>query len=245
MVQFITAQVITLVIISPIIVIALNKSDQKQKSLLLFAGYYLIYACLLFTPLYFPEFKFINTDWNWSGKTYAIAGSLFFYALFRNEIAKQHNHITFKQRNNKYRSALLGVVFLYLITIGLAIFCIKHSDKRTEQLWFQFIIPGIDEELAYRGIMLGLLSTVLKPKIYVASKSLGNPALIITSIMFGLVHSFSIDHHWGFHQNWFEFINMFLVGLFLGWLTIKSGSILIAVLSHNLINTLLKIIFWM
>lgn len=168
-----------------------------------------------------------------------------FYALFRNEIAERYNYITFKQSNKKYGSALGGVVIVYLITIGLAIFCIEHSDKRTEQLLFQFTMPGIDEELAYRGIMMGLLSTALKPNVYVASKNLGNPALIITSIMFGLVHSFSIDHHWGFHQNWFEFINMFLVGLFLGWLTIKSGSILISILSHNLINTLLKIIFWM
>lgn len=108
---------------------------------------------------------------------------------------------------------------------------------------FQFTMPGLDEELAYRGIMLGLLSNSLKPRINLGSANLGNPALLITSILFGLSHSIYIDDNWSFYHNWFEFFNVFAIGLFLGWITIKSGNILMSILMHNLINTLPKIIF--
>lgn len=129
------------------------------------------------------------------------------------------------------------------MTIGLS-FLIKYSDENISQLKFQFTMPGIDEELAFRGIMLGILSNTLRSKIHIGSINLGNPSLIITSILFGLGHSLKIDDIYNFHQNWFEFVNMFAIGLLLGWMTIKSGSIIMAILSHNLINTLPKIILW-
>lgn len=244
MLKFITLQAVILLTICPIIVVALNKSDNKWKSLSLFFAYYFFYVCLLFLPINFPELRFIDTQWNWSGKTYAIIGSLLFYFLFKN-VFKNYNYITIKQKNKTSRSRLIVLIVLYLITIALAVFAIKNTAERSAQLWFQFTMPGLDEELAFRGIMLGLLSNSLKPKIYVASKSLGNPALLITSIIFGLVHSFFIDPNWGFHQNWFEFFNMFGIGLLLGWITLKSGSILMPILAHNLINTLPKLFFWM
>ncbi len=105
-------------------------------------------------------------------------------------------------------------------------------------------MPGIDEEFAFRGIMLGILSNSLKSRILIGSINLGSPALFITSILFGFVHSLTIDNNWNFNQNWFEFFNMFAIGLLLGWITIKTGSIFMAILLHNTLNTLPKIIFW-
>ena len=99
-------------------------------------------------------------------------------------------------------------------------------------------MPGLDEEIAWRGIMLGILSNSLKPKFNIGSFNLGNPAIIITSILFGLGHSFGMTNSWEFYQNWFEFANTFLIGLIFCWITIRSGSILIPILLHNLMNIL-------
>lgn len=230
--------------ISPLIIISLNRSDSKWKYLLLFTFYYLFYMCMLAFPNWFPELRIIeSTSWNWSGKIYAIIGSLLFYYKFR-KVFVNYDYITFKQNKNALKPKFFAISIIFLLTIGLSFFSINNSETRLEQLLFQFTMPGIDEELAFRGIMLGLLSNSLKPKIYFRSINLGNPALLITSILFGLGHSFEIDNNWTFHQNWFEFVNMFAIGLLLGWMAIKSGSILIPMISHNLINTLPKIIFW-
>lgn len=237
--------IVQFIVIAPLIVVSSNRSEYKWKYLLLFFLYYFLYSNLLALPNWFPELRIIESahHWNWSGKIYAITGSLLFYFHFRKLFA-DHDYITFKQNNNSLKPKFLITIIIFVAAIGLAIFSTNKSAERSEYFLFQFTMPGLDEELAFRGIMLGLLSNSLKLKIHIGSINLGNPALIITSALFGLMHSVHIDNNWNFYQNWFEFINMFAVGLLLGWLTIKSGSILMSILTHNLINTLPKIIFW-
>ncbi len=243
MAQLITTLFIELIIVSPIIGIAMNRTDRRWKYLILFSLYYLGYFCLLFAPLLYPELNFIDSDWNWSGKIYAIVGSILFYILFRKAFST-HNYITFKQRDTSLKPKLIITIIVFLVAVGLAALSIYKSATRLDYFLFQFTMPGLDEELAFRGIMLGLLSNTLPSRVYFKNRSLGNPALLITSILFGLVHSFQIDRDWGFHQNWFEFTSTFATGLLLGWLTIKSGSIVMSILIHGLINTIPGIIAW-
>ena len=219
------------------------RPNNKWKHLLLFASYYFFYLFLLAIPNLFPALRIVESAWNWSGKLYAITGSISFYLLFRKAFP-QHNYITFKQKNNALKPKFYAIVIIFFVSAGLACFSVNKSETRLEYFLFQFTMPGLDEELAFRGIMLGLLSNSLKSKIYLGSRSLGNPALTITSILFAAGHSFSIDGNWVFYQNWFEFINMFAIGLLLGWMTVKSGSILMSILVHDLINILPKIIAW-
>lgn len=241
--QLILTLIIELIVISPLIVIARTRADYKWKYVILFVLYYLGYSCLLFAPLLYPELSFIESDWNWSGKIYAIVGSILFYILFRKAFST-HNYITFKQRGISLKPKLIITIIVFLVAVGLATLSIIKSATRLDYFLFQFTMPGLDEELAFRGIMLGLLSNTLPSRVYFKNRSLGNPALLITSILFGLVHSFHIDQGWGFHQNWVEFISTFATGLLLGWLTIKSGSIVMSILIHGLINTIPGIIAW-
>lgn len=76
------------------------------------------------------------------------------------------------------------------------------------------IVPALVEEFAFRGIILGSL------------KKFGEGfAVIVSSVLFGLMHG-------NFEQIPFAF----LVGLVLGFITVKSGSIWIAVLIHAFNN---------
>lgn len=241
--KLIVFQFVQLIVITPLIAAALNRSDYQWKRLLLLVLYCFLYAVLLAVPNWFPELRIIDLPyWNWSGKIYAITGSLLFYFQFKKMFAS-HDYITLKPKNNALNCTLLITIIVFLGAFAWALLSSKNSDERFEMFLFQFTMPGLDEELAYRGIMLGLLSNSLKPKINLGSANLGNPALLITSILFGLSHSIYIDDNWSFYHNWFEFFNVFAIGLFLGWITIKSGNILMSILMHNLINTLPKIIF--
>lgn len=76
------------------------------------------------------------------------------------------------------------------------------------------IVPALVEEFACRGIILGSI------------KKYGEGfAIIVSSVMFGLMHS-------NFEQIPFAF----LVGIVLGFITVKSGSIWLAVLVHGFNN---------
>ncbi|MBR7131934.1 MAG: CPBP family intramembrane metalloprotease [Clostridia bacterium] len=82
------------------------------------------------------------------------------------------------------------------------------------------IVPALVEEFACRGLILGLL------------RKFGDSFAIITSaILFGLMHG-------NFEQMPFAF----LVGLVLGFITVKSGSVLIAMAVHAF-NNFISVVF--
>ena len=243
MAQIIFTSIINLVVITPLIALGLKHQDAKWKCIILFAAFYVVYSCLVFFPSWMSAFRIIEGEWNWSGKIYGIIRSILFLIIFRKELG-DHNFITLRQRNTSLKPILIVTMIVFVVAVVLAIISIQKSGERFEYFLFQFTMPGLDEELAYRGIILGLLSNALRPKMSIKTISLGNPALLITSILFALGHSFQIDPDWYVHQNWVEFISSFATGLLLGWLTLKSGSILMAILIHDLFNVIPLLIVW-
>jgi membrane protease YdiL (CAAX protease family) len=98
-------------------------------------------------------------------------------------------------------------------------------------------MPGIDEEIAYRGILLGLLVKILKPVIRIGKIGLGHPAVLTTALLFGLAHGFFLTGSYGITFKAYPFFYTTLDGFIWGWFTLRSGSILLALISHNLTNT--------
>ena len=116
--------------------------------------------------------------------------------------------------------------------IRIVWFLLGKSDFDTETLAFQLTVPGIDEEIMFRGILLGLLATSLQDKILF----LGNPSILITAILFGFMHALTLNENFTIDFEPIYFLQTFLAGYIWGWITIKSRSILLAILSHNLSN---------
>jgi hypothetical protein len=106
------------------------------------------------------------------------------------------------------------------------------SDFDLESLAFQLTLPGIDEEIMYRGVLLGLLMSGLKGQI----KIIGNPSLLISSILFGIIHALKLDEGFTPKFNLIYFLQTGLAGYAWGWVTIKSRSIVLAIISHNFSN---------
>ena len=80
-----------------------------------------------------------------------------------------------KENKNKVFWVSGGVVVL--ATIIWYIF--GKTDFSIETLAFNLILPGIDEEIIFRGILLGLLMSILKENVL----SIINPSVLITSIL--------------------------------------------------------------
>ncbi len=85
------------------------------------------------------------------------------------------------------------------------------------------IVPALSEEWFFRGIFLGLLR----------KKWEKNIAVSVTSALFAFLHSIP----------WF-FIPLFLVGLVLGFLTVRTGSIWPAVWVHAISNFISILLFY-
>jgi sodium transport system permease protein len=89
--------------------------------------------------------------------------------------------------------------------------------------WWQFLLvfvlmPAICEELAFRGFILKGLQARLAPW----------PAILVSSVLFAL-----------YHMNVFQVVPAFVLGVVLGLLAVKSGSVVPSVLFHLLHNGML------
>jgi membrane protease YdiL (CAAX protease family)/ribosomal protein S27AE len=84
------------------------------------------------------------------------------------------------------------------------------------------VSPGILEEIAFRGVIFGKLFKHVKPW----------TAVIVSGIMFGIIHV--------------QFINipLFFMGIYFGWLRMKSGSVYPGMLAHFGHNLLCAIAMW-
>ncbi len=135
---------------------------------------------------------------------------------------------------------ILQLIIVIIFLAQIVITTVMTSTFETKEKWdintilFQLTAPGISEEIAYRGIMLGLLFKILKPNIIIFKNNFGNPAILITAILFGFAHGLHLTNSYGIEFNMFSFFFTLSYGIFWGWLTIRSGSILLAMISHSL-----------
>ena len=207
-----------------------EKSKINFQRLFIFAFCYIIYQTFLVLPKLNSIFDFIKSSWNWDGKIYGIICGILFYFLFR-KYFRENDFFTLKQNKQNFKSALIGAIIIVLLST-IVWFLLGKSDFDTETLAFQLTVPGIDEEIMFRGILLGLLATSLKDKI----SFLGNPSVLLTAILFGFMHALTLNKDYSINFEPIYFIQTGFAGYVWGWITIKSRSILLAIVSHNFSN---------
>ncbi len=197
-----------------------------------FACFFLLHSLLLYAPVVYPEARFCNwnSTWNWAGKSYSILGSILFLTFYRKFELKDY-FLTHKQDSGFVKKGMLVIVGILTTKILLAYFVIPKKEWDLETVLYQFSMPGIDEEIAYRGIMLGILMKVLKSK-----NAFFNGPVFVTAILFGLAHGFSLSNDYEILFAALPFLRTMIHGLIWGWITIKSGSIVLALVSHGFGN---------
>lgn len=233
--------ILQLLLILPLVLIWRDVGREKVKYIFLFCFFFLVNSVLLNLPNMYPFLDIVKSGWNWEGKIYAFTGSVLFYLIFRSYLSKE-NFITLNQKTGSLKYTLVLMVVLCLIYI-LSAFLFNKSEKfDLEALFFQITMPGLEEEFAFHGIMLGLLNTFLKRNIVLWKINFGNPGVWITGILFGLVHGFSLGEQWQLQFNYLNFLSTFNFGLLMGWMTLKARSILFPVLTHGLSDFLLHFV---
>ena len=195
---------------------------------------YFIYNAALTMQFQFNCLNIIHGNWNWDGKIYGIVCGVAMYFLFRRQFA-DNNFFTLKQDKEGLKSALKVVVAILSISILGGV--VNDREFNSETLLFQLFMPGIDEEIMYRGVLLGLMCSALRT----GNAAWRNPAIIINAILFGLVHALSLSDG-ALQINAMNFVWTGIIGYSFGYITIKTRSILIPMLTHNLYNFTLNLL---
>lgn len=195
---------------------------------LLFAAYIGIDDVVTGLPSLVRATDLIPGNWNWTGKIYSLLFS--FLVIFALRIDKLAVGLTFRQKNLK--SSLIALFLLTLLSFSIG-FIFKPKLPNLETVAFQALMPGLAEEIAYRGIAPALLLGLIKSK--PASNGMPWAAILITGIAFGIWHGISYSHS----RLSFDFMSAIfplIGGIAYGWLRFNSGSLLLPIIAHGLGN---------
>lgn len=194
-----------------------------------------VYDALLSRGYGLIPLDFGSSSWNWEGKTLAVALSLAVATL----LGWKRSGLTLKQDRQGLPGALALCAVLVAVFVGLALY-FPGQGFDADSLAFQLTMPGLDEELFYRGVLLLMLNEAFGRPIRVLGAPMGWAA-VITSVAFGLMHALSYSD--GAFA--FDAVTMAATGLpalLLVWLREKTGSLLLPVLMHNFGNVVFMLI---
>lgn len=196
--------------------------------LLVAAGLVLLNDALL-TRAYRLLPDLIGGDWNWQGKILALAATLAIAA--QAAFGWRASGLTLRQADLK---APLVVAALYaLLFVGLAL-AFPNEPASTETMAFQLTMPGLEEEAFYRGLLLLVLDRAFTGRARVLRVDWSWGA-VLSCVLFGLAHAFGISKG----EVSFEPLLFLLTtgpSLIAVWVRLRTGSILLPVLMHNLGN---------
>ena len=170
----------------------------------------------------------IPGKWNWAGKVLSLVLSgLVIVAL---KLSPKTIGLTLKQEH-----PWLGfVAVLFFVVWGASLgLLFKPGAADAETLAFQAFMPGLSEEIVYRGIAPALLLGLINRKAPVN----GIPWAVVmaTAVIFGVLHGLK------YSGGSFEFDSMSALFPFIGsipggWLRFKTKSLLVPVLGHGVAN---------
>lgn len=175
-----------------------------------------------------------NLTFNWSAKLYSILFALILLVPLKPLLSANNIGLTLHQNKNSLKFSLFVVLFFFIVATILGLLSGK-APFDINPLLYTAIMPGLAEELIYRGLLLGLLNKLFDRKFKILGTNFGWGA-ILTSIAFGLVHGFQLGE--GF-QIQLDFITVILTGVYgflYALLKERSGSLLFPIIGHGTVD---------
>ncbi len=172
-------------------------------------------------------------EWNWQGKILALAATLVIAAL--PAFGWQRSGLTVRQTEGSL-ARCLPVALLYCLFFAALAYLLPNDPPTTETIAFQLTMPGIEEEAFYRGILLFALDRAFLARWRFLGVDWGWGALL-SSALFGLAHAFGYAHG-GFSFDPLTMALTALPALIAVWLRLRTGSVLLPILLHNIGNAL-------
>jgi membrane protease YdiL (CAAX protease family) len=175
-----------------------------------------------------PALDFIGGKWNWTGKVLSLVVSVAMIVAFK--LSPDALGLRLKQEHPTLAWLSIIAFVIWGATLG-AIF--KPGAADTETLMFQATMPGLAEEIVYRGIAPALLLGLINCRPHV--RGIPWAVVVATAFIFGAWHALSFSKG---SVNFALMSGLFpMVGSIAGgWLRFKTRSLLVPILGHSLAN---------
>lgn len=171
--------------------------------------------------------------WNWLGKICVIAAAAAIFMLTP-ALNRQDVGLTWRQRPGSFGPAVLMIVAMCALAWIDAAATGVVRNLAPERLLFQAIMPGLDEEFVFRGLVLVFFVRAFGPGSFVAGARFGVAETMI-SLVFGAAHGLHIAHG-ALAVDWHTVAITGALGAGLMWLRQRTGSLVIPVITHNILN---------
>ncbi len=204
--------------------------------LILFLAYFLaliLGASLLPLRSWFPDLQ-----WNWGGK---LAAVLLWLAILRGlerwktGFRAADAGFTLRQAPGSLKPVLVVTGLFLLLQVMLNLLMGDDARPDRETLLFQLLMPGLDEEPMFRGVLLYMAGLALAGKRFPVFGASMNWAGLLLVLLFGLVHGIAFQQG-AWHISPLIVLITGFYGLVLLWLRERSGSLVMPILAHNLVN---------
>lgn len=219
----------------------LRRRHVAPRWLVLAAGVIVLHELALtraFWLLPQPGF-FAGLEWNWFNKLLATAASCLMIALLP-DLGFRDTGVTLRHRAGSVRPTLtVTLVVCGLLTLVAR--AVGGEPFDLESLLFQASMPGIEEELFYRGLLLVCLDRAFGRPRHVMGAAMGWGGLL-AAFAFGAGHLISWTREGAMTFQAASAGYTFVAGLGLVWLRERSGSLLQPLLVHNFGNTIFYLI---
>ncbi len=219
-----------------LLVIAFRLTDRKVEwPPLLWAGFaYLVYFLLLRSEGVIPTPQFMEAlTLNWSGKTMTFAATLLML-YFLPGVSLRAAGVTWTQNKGSLHPVIRNGGIILLVTTAGATLVASTPNTSLENLLFQATMPGLDEELFMRGLLLLLFHQAFGKGLNIWGAKTGW-GFWLTVVIFGLLHGATVQDG-EFAVNLWTIFGIGFMGFILAWMREHTGSLVAPILFHNITN---------
>lgn len=198
-------------------------------------------------PLYVKSLQVQGVHWNWSGKIIDVAVMLAVAIIFiatRRFTARDFG-LTFRQAPGTGRAILFMMIPMLIIVAAFSATMFGNAKPPSaETIWYEATMPGLAEELLWRGILLALLNRMFTGHFRLAGAEIGY-GVIVVSLVFGLVHGIQFNSKLAVQTDWIAALFALCTGFALAWLRMRTKSLVLPVILHNATNIVLETVLLM
>jgi hypothetical protein len=230
-----------ILLISPLLIFAYKTIDKSQyHPFLIFVILFIADGLLTVGGMDIQKMIIDKSilNFNWLGKIFSICLGVSFI-LFQNIHDRKEIGFTFKFNKKTINLSFLFLILYLIIDLGIKAFIFPNSQSFSIETYaFQATMPGLSEELFFRGIYLWLFNKAFPPIKTIFGVKWGW-GFIIVSLLFGIGHAVFITSDYTIEYDLVMGLHIFLVNAVgLGIIRILSGNLILSIVGHNLTNFL-------
>jgi membrane protease YdiL (CAAX protease family) len=187
-------------------------------------------------PILDKNLQLPGVHWDWAGKLLdlVVMTVLAIALIATRTLSARDIGLTLRQAPGTARLTLV-VVLPYLIGLAVLTAMMFGNTKppTPEAIAFQATMPGLAEELVWRGLILTLFDKMFP------ARGIGY-GMIATSVVFGLIHGVTVGNDLSLHFALDSLAFAAGTGFFFAWLRSRSGSLVLPVVVHNATNVIMQ-----